>query len=124
EHRVLRRGDELHPGRLDVLAPPRPRLVGHLMPPGSQARPERQHRKRVPRLAERAEEEAEGGGGGALRGPLAAAGIAVLPQPASSATARSCSIRSSTVNAIGVIISVPTPASRNAARRSRTTSRG
>src|SRR4029077_16215813 len=92
-----------------LLAPPAPGLVGDVVAPGDQLRAERQHGEGVAGLAEGAGEDPQ---------RFAPA------QPASSATARSCSMRSSRVNAIGMTISVPTPASRKAAIRSRTTSRG
>src|SRR6185437_11368200 len=107
EHRVLGGGDERHSFRLDVVAPTGPRLECDLVPARDKALAEREHRERVAGVAERAQKDPQPVG-----------------HPASSATARSCAIRSSAANAIGEIVRVPTPASRNAAMRSRTTSRG
>ena len=79
------------------------------MSPADQGAAERYGRERVPRVAEGREEEA------APRAPVGArmpTADCRLPAQTSSATARIISLRPSTVQAIGVIISVPTPASR------------
>ena len=91
EDLVLRRVGEVDPRRLGVRAPALPRLEVDLVPARDERRPEREHRERVARVAERAEEDL---------------------QDASSATWRSCAMRSSNVHAIGATIRVPTPASR------------
>ena len=97
EHRVLGRRHEAHPVGLHVIAPARPRLEGHIVAAGGQFRAQSEHREGVAGLPEGPEEEAQRTG---------------RAQAASSATARSCSIRSWRSKAIGVTIRVPTPASR------------
>src|SRR5437588_1277930 len=116
EHGVFGGGDESHSGGLHVVAPARPGLEYDVVTPSDQPRPEREHRESVAWVSERAEEQTK-----RPRAALRAIRRLARAQPsASSATARSCATRSSVVNAIGAIISVPTPASRYAASRSRT----
>src|SRR5437764_588450 len=110
---MLEGTQERHPLGLHVGAPARPRLVDDLVPPAGQLSAEREHREGVARLAEGAEEEAQAAGQARARRSAAAR------QAASSATARSCSIRSGAWKAMGETMSVPTPAARNAATRSR-----
>ena len=82
----------VHPRRGRVgLASAATSAIATSCPRATSAVPEREHRERVPGVAERAEEDL---------------------QEVSSATSRSCSRRSSNVHAIGETISVPTPASR------------
>ena len=57
ERRVLRRRHEIDPGGRDRFAPPLPGLEGDPMPASRQPRPEREHRKRMARLAKRPEED-------------------------------------------------------------------
>ena len=93
EDLVLGRRREAHARRLDRLAPLLQVSSATSWPRSTQRVAQRDHRERVARVAEGAEED---------------------PQTtvASSATCRSCSHRSSNVHAIGATISVPTPASR------------
>ena len=57
EDLVLRRGGERHPGRLDVPLPLDPGLQAHVVPALDQPRAQREHRERVPGVAERAEQD-------------------------------------------------------------------
>src|SRR5690606_23029334 len=92
EDLVLRRGLEAHPLALDVLAPAAPGLEADLVATGGQRLPERDRREGVAGVAEGGEQEAE---------PRA---------QTSSASSRRIRERDSKSHAIGVIISVPTPA--------------
>ena len=93
---VLGRGGEAHPLALDVLLPALPGLQRHRVAAGGELAAERDHRERVPGVAEGAEQDPRG----------------AVTQAASSAMSRSCSSRSAFVNASGLTPSVPTPASR------------
>ena len=73
------------------------------MPARGQRLPQGDRRERVPRVAECGEEEPS---------PVLCPVPCALGPQTSSATARIMSVRPSALQAIGVIISVPTPASR------------
>ena len=60
EHLVLGGGGERETLGLDVVAPARPRLQRHLVAAGAQGAAEGDHREGVARIAERAEQQAQG----------------------------------------------------------------
>ena len=91
---VLGSRGEAHPLAPHVLLPAPPGLQRDVMSAPGQLAAQRDDGKRVPRIAERTEQDP----------PVA--------QEASSAISRSCSSRSPFVNASGLTPSVPTPASR------------
>ena len=102
EDLVLGRGRERHPLALDVALPAPPGLQRDLVTARHERAAERDHRKSVAGVAEGAQQDPAAGGHAWPRGA----------QAASSASRRICSRRSSRPNAVGVIPSVPTPASR------------